>query len=238
MSLVQHLAEALRPLAGSAGLNACEHLAASAGTIALRMPAHQLALPGEGDVAFDHAGATWRLAEGAAWFERNGWPLKGFVAPAWLLGPGAWQALRQPGPGAPRFSYTSTLRALHPLQQGKPQLASRGVVYSHSTAWRRAASVTWAAINQATLSQAPVLRLELHPADGRHRTIRRSWQRALEAGLRTRQAATVAECLARYTATAGLPDGARRRSKRAWTSSHCAAAAASTACARIKARAL
>jgi uncharacterized protein len=159
------------------------------------------------------AEATWRLAEGAAWFQRNGWPLSGFVAPAWLLGPGAWQALRHPAPGAPRFTYTATLRGLHPLQPGIPRLHSRGVVYSSSSAWRRGASVAWAAFNQASQAHAPVLRLELHPADGRHRGIRRSWQRALEAGLKTREAGTVASCLARwqagYTATAGLPDGVR-----------------------------
>lgn len=156
---------------------------------------------GEGEFwALSAAEARWRLAEGAAWFQRNGWPLKGFVAPAWLLGPGAWQALRHPGPGEPRFSYTATLRKLYPLQPDAASLACRGMVYSSSTAWRRSMSVAWAAINRATLRQAPVMRLELHPADARHRNIRRSWQRALEAGLRHRQAATVADGLLRWQA--------------------------------------
>ena len=169
---------------------------------------------GEGEFwSLTPAEARWRLAEGAAWFERNAWPLKGFVAPAWLLGPGAWQALRHPAPGDPKFSYTATLRGLHPLEPGRPALASRGVVYSSSTAWRRSASVAWAAVNQVSQARSPVLRLELHPCDARHRGIRRSWQHALEAGLRRREARTVADCLARwqagYTATAGLPDGVR-----------------------------
>src|SRR5215212_10469081 len=33
MSLVQHFADAFLPVAGSAGLNGCEHLAASSGTV-------------------------------------------------------------------------------------------------------------------------------------------------------------------------------------------------------------
>ncbi len=38
--------------------------------------------------------ARERLTLGARWFAAKGWPLAGFVAPAWLLGPGAWKALR------------------------------------------------------------------------------------------------------------------------------------------------
>ena len=35
------------------------------------------------------------LALGLQWFGRRGWPVDGFVPPAWLLGSGAWLALRR-----------------------------------------------------------------------------------------------------------------------------------------------
>ena len=56
--------------------------------------------------------AAARIAAGRAWFDANGWTAHGFVAPAWLLGPGAWAALRAASPG---FAYTSTLRHIHRL---------------------------------------------------------------------------------------------------------------------------
>src|SRR6185295_9075335 len=63
---------------------------------------------GEGEfAALSTADATQRLNAGRRWFARRRWPLRGFVAPAWLLSDGAWQALRrQP------FDYTCTRSAL------------------------------------------------------------------------------------------------------------------------------
>ncbi len=50
----------------------------------------------------------WRgIDVGIEWFAKNGWPLSGFVAPAWLLGPGAREALVERP-----FDYTATLRQL------------------------------------------------------------------------------------------------------------------------------
>ena len=63
---------------------------------------------GEGEFwALSEREATRRIEAGIAWFREHGWPLAGFVAPAWLLGPGAWQALAMQ-----RFEYTATLREL------------------------------------------------------------------------------------------------------------------------------
>ena len=147
---------------------------------------------GEGEFCdLSEADAAWRLQQGRAWFAQHGWVLQGFVAPAWLLGPGAWAALRADG----GFRYTATLGHLHRLCDGR-RLASRGVVYSSSTAWRRGASVAWAAFNARSLQHNPLLRLELHPADADHAGIRRSWQRVLEEALRRREAMTVGSCVA------------------------------------------
>ncbi|HEX7439367.1 MAG TPA: polysaccharide deacetylase family protein [Caldimonas sp.] len=147
---------------------------------------------GEGefwDLAPDDA--ALRLKAGMGWFARNGWPLRGFVAPAWLLGPGAWQALR-----ASRVSYTATLRHIH-LLHGRERITSQSLVYSTSSAWRRLSSVVWAHAVAARQAANPVLRLELHPHDADHPAVRGSWQRLLERQLRGREALTVAQIVDR-----------------------------------------
>ena len=144
---------------------------------------------GEGEFwDLDEAGAAARLRAGIDWFGRNGWPLRGFVAPAWLLGPGAWAALRT----CREFAYTATLRHLY-LLPGEGRITSQAIVYSTSTAWRRRSSIAWAAVLGRMLADNPVMRFELHPHDADHAGVRRSWQRALERALRHREASTVAQ---------------------------------------------
>jgi len=141
--------------------------------------------------ALDEAEAGRRLDAGRAWFEANGWPCAGFVAPAWLLGPAAARAVR-----ARPFRYTATLRHLH-LLNGGTTLASQSLVYSVASAWRRASSIAWARVVAATERRNPVLRFELHPRDADPPTVRRSWQRLLEQALKTREALTVERLCAR-----------------------------------------
>ena len=86
--------------------------------------------------ALDEPQAQARLAAGLRWFARRSWPVRGFVAPAWLLGPAAWTALRhQP------FDYTCTLNRMIDLRaQGReplPALPAWSIVYSTRSAWRR-----------------------------------------------------------------------------------------------------
>ena len=142
---------------------------------------------GEGEFwALDADEAGRRLDLGMAWFEQNGWPLQGFVAPAWLLGPGGWRALRRTP-----FRYTSTLRHIHLLPKAG-HITSQSLVYSTSSAWRRQSSVTWARVVAATLQSNPVLRIELHPRDADHPAVRRSWQGLLARELDRREPLTVA----------------------------------------------
>jgi len=143
---------------------------------------------GEGEFwALSEREATRRIEAGVAWFRENGWPLAGFVAPAWLLGPGAWQAL-----AIPRFEYTATLRELVHLP-GRRSVKSQSVVYSTSSAWRRQSSLLWNAAVSRLERGNPVLRLELHPRDADFAAVRRSWQKVLQRALRDRRAVTVAE---------------------------------------------
>jgi len=150
---------------------------------------------GEGEFCdLDAPSASARLRAGIDWFAGNGWPLRGFVAPAWLLGPGAWAALR-----AERFAYTATLRHLH-LLPGDARIASQAIVYSTSSAWRRHSSIAWAGALATWQRHNPVLRFELHPHDADHAGVRRSWQRLLERALRSRDAFTVAQLCDRWRA--------------------------------------
>ena len=61
--------------------------------------------------ALTEAEANRRLDLGLAWFAARGWTPSGFVPPAWLLGEGAWRALRA-GP----FDYTTTFSHFHCLR--------------------------------------------------------------------------------------------------------------------------
>ena len=143
---------------------------------------------GEGEFwALSEREATRRIEAGIAWFRGHGFPLAGFVAPAWLLGSGAWQALAMQ-----RFEYTATLRELVHLP-GRRAVTSQSIVYSTSNAWRRQCSLLWNGVVSLLERRNPLLRIELHPRDADFAPVRRSWQRALAHALRDRRAVTVAD---------------------------------------------
>jgi predicted deacetylase len=145
---------------------------------------------GEGEFsALSAAEASRRLGMGLAWFARAGWPVAGFVAPAWLAGPGTWQALRHTG-----LSYTATIDALHPLD-GRAPIASRSLVWSTRAAWRRGASLAWNAALARRLRDARVVRIALHPADADHAAVRRQWQDLITRFLADRRAVTTIDAI-------------------------------------------
>ncbi len=132
--------------------------------------------------------ARERLTLGARWFAAKGWPLSGFVAPAWLLGNGAWKALRT----RRDLLYTSTLTKLVALPEAHA-ISAPCLTYSVRSAWRRPTSIIWNTVLSRVTESAPVLRLGLHPHDAESRSVRRSWQRLLERALTHRTAVTKAE---------------------------------------------
>jgi uncharacterized protein len=147
---------------------------------------------GEGEFwALSRREALARIDLGIEWFAKNRWPLSGFVAPAWLLGPGAREALVERP-----FEYTATLRQLIHLP-GQQAETSQSVVYSTSSAWRRGTSLAWNALVALAERNNPVLRLELHPRDADFVAVRRSWQRILERALKRRRPSTVADFMRR-----------------------------------------
>ncbi len=123
----------------------------------------------------NEARARQRLQDGLALFSRLGWPVRGFVAPAWLLGRDARQALARSA-----FSYTSDPGGLIRLPAFH-RLAAPTLVWSSTTWWRRFLSLAW---NTCRLDRhrqsAPLIRLGLHPEDMRHRLARRYWLRTME----------------------------------------------------------
>lgn len=123
--------------------------------------------------ALSEAQARERLTFGMQLFERNGWPLHGFVAPAWLLGDGARRALACTG-----LSYTSDVGHLYRLPGFHP-IPAPGLVWSAGSAWRRGLSWLFCELQRRSHRQGP-LRLGVHPVDMRHRFSRNYWLQLLQ----------------------------------------------------------
>jgi uncharacterized protein len=134
--------------------------------------------------ALDAFEARRRIVQGMKWFAGRSWPVAGFVAPAWLLGAGAWQVL-QDFP----FLYTTTLRRFH-LLRSRLALPSPSLVYAARNAAGRFMSRhrnAWLAYH---LRDAPLVRLGLHPADAAYPELLDDSRRLIEQLLQTRKAAT------------------------------------------------
>jgi predicted deacetylase len=130
---------------------------------------------GEGEFsALDAATAGRRLERGAQWFSDNGWPLAGFVAPAWLMSDGAWQALER----VQAFSYTTTLHHMIVLEPRR-RVPAPCVVYSNRSRLRRRVSGAWGPIRAWLTDETAILRFALHPRDASDRALRRHWQQLL-----------------------------------------------------------
>lgn len=142
---------------------------------------------GEGEFcALTEAEAAERLHLGLRWFDAQGWPLRGFVPPAWLVGAAAWRALL----AQPRLQYVTTFDRLH-LTRAHASVRAPCMTFSTRSAWRRGAALAWAAIARRSCGE-PLLRLALHPHDADHGALRRTWQRRLSRWLQTREALTKA----------------------------------------------
>jgi predicted deacetylase len=122
----------------------------------------------------DRDQALSRLHTGIELFDRHGWPLDGFVAPAWLMGEGTRQALAQ----LP-LRYTSDHHHLYRLPDFAP-IAAPGMVWSAGSAWRRGLSKALSDVREQRWRQASCIRLGLHPVDMRHPSARDYWLRLLQ----------------------------------------------------------
>ncbi len=134
--------------------------------------------------AMDGAQAAARIERGLTLFGRLGWPVRGFVPPAWLMSAGTRQALR-------RFdlAYSSDLHGLIHLPDFRHEPAPT-LVWSARSAWRRGASPLWNDAKLTRCAGTPLLRLALHPVDMEHTSARRYWLDRLERLLDQRIAVT------------------------------------------------
>ena len=126
--------------------------------------------------------AAERLLLGQRWFRANRWPLSGFVAPAWLLGPESWKAIRR----SPDIEYVTTFTHIHALRTGE-SLRAPCLTLSARAFWRRVASRAWAGV-ALRHCPAPLVRLALHPRDAAYPALRRTWQNRLADLLAEREA--------------------------------------------------
>ena len=117
----------------------------------------------------------------------------GFIAPAWLLGDPAMEAVREAG-----FRYTTYLTGLRDFRGGENGgfFPARSLVYSCRNRWRRAASLVWNGGLARRLRGQPLLRLSLHPPDYQHPDIWRQVRRVVSEALSDREAMTYRDHLA------------------------------------------
>ena len=141
----------------------------------------------EGEFAdIDGDDARRRIEQGLAWFAQRGWPVDGFVAPAWLLGQQAWQAVTEYS-----FTYTTTYSHFHLLRPARKLLAP-ALVYAARNRAGRALSPPLATLMAQAASALPLIRVALHPRDAHHPALVLHAQRLIERLLGTREAVTKA----------------------------------------------
>jgi predicted deacetylase len=178
--------------------------------------------------ALSEVEARRRLALGLDWFAARGWTPSGFVPPAWLLGEGAWRALR-----AERFAYTTTFSHFHCLrdEEGRPvsgkAVLSPSMVYAARNRSGRFLSPRVADATAAMFANAPLVRFSLHPPDARYPELVRHTQRVLERLLARREAVTKEECARRLTSPAIADAGTATTTSTSTSSRHASSQAPS-----------
>ena len=124
--------------------------------------------------------ARLRLERGRSLFESQGWRVRGFVAPAWLMAEGLPNLLAEMG-----FAYTTRLREIIPLLPGENRIkTSPSLCYSTRANWRRLASGVWNKHLYGRLRETDLIRLSLHPRDLEFPLMRRQIDQIIRASLK------------------------------------------------------
>jgi hypothetical protein len=134
--------------------------------------------------------AARRIQMGRTELAELGWPVRGFVAPAWLVSSGTWQALREA-----RLDYTATRGSIVALD-GMRRIAAPALSASTRSAWRRTASRAWLRGMHAATQAQPLLRIALHPADAQHADTMNDWRQLIGSLLDRRIAITKSQAVA------------------------------------------
>ena len=136
--------------------------------------------------AIDEASAAWRLTRGVETFASLGWPLYGFVPPAWLLGDEARKAVEHCGYA---FEYVAVRRGLYRLPTWR-FARSATIAYSPDRPWRRAMSRALIRVELMRAQAMPLLRLSIHPQDAREPAVMQHWRALVEEALAFRSPVT------------------------------------------------
>jgi predicted deacetylase len=121
---------------------------------------HMTASEGE-FLGLDEAEALRRMVEGKALIEDAiGRPAAGFVAPAWLYGPGALAALAHSGMPLAEDHWRV-------WETGSQRVLVRGpvITWASRSSARAASSCAFAALARVALTRLPTVRIAVHPGD-------------------------------------------------------------------------
>jgi predicted deacetylase len=140
---------------------------------------------GEGEfLDLERPAARDLLERGRSAVESCGVCVSGFIAPAWLLGAEAEQAVREAG-----FQYTTRIATVSDFVTGAVH-GSRSQVWSVRAGWRRTCSITWNALLFQKTLRHRLTRIGIHPPDWDHPRIREQILKIAGMALAGREAMT------------------------------------------------
>lgn len=147
---------------------------------------------GEGEfLGLSSAEAARRMADGKALIEDIiGRPVAGFVAPAWLYGPGALEAL-----GSAGFALAEDHMRVWRPDSGAVLAQGPVITWASRTRLRTASSLAFAALAKIALRPLETVRIAVHPGDVNKASLLASIDRTLAAFASTRPACRYASLL-------------------------------------------
>jgi predicted deacetylase len=142
--------------------------------------------------------ALRRITTARDQFRALGLKPRGFIAPAWLMGSEAEQAVRDA-----ELEYTTRLRTVCDLRS-QSVFPARTLVYSVHNSWRRALSRSWNAGLFRLMKSKPLLRISIHPPDYSHPVIWKQILGFVSATKTARTATTYQDWIAEQRLTRGM----------------------------------
>jgi predicted deacetylase len=133
------------------------------------------------------------LQRGLADFKFLPREISGFVAPAWLLGAGAREAIRLAG-----FRYTTSVGGVWMFKDDR-RIPSRSLVWSTRSSWRQLASLGWNSSLARLLGRVGLLRIGIHPPDYRVGAVWAQIKTLVAGALETRTAVSYERFLERVS---------------------------------------
>jgi hypothetical protein len=138
----------------------------------------------------DYDEAFRRITQAREEFTSAGLTPRGFIAPAWLLGPPGERAAADA-----ELEYTTRLTAVRDLRSGE-NYPARTLAYSVRSGWRRTTSLAWNNLLARQVADASLARVSIHPPDRDYPEIWRQILRLTEGLLENRVATTYRDWIA------------------------------------------